>query len=212
MSDDARGSTDPSAPAFRTLHALRIKGFAKVEVIAEIADLPVTDAHEHLLMFQLAELTLFREARALWQLTPAGRREHAKMLERDLADAALGRLAAAYERFLALNDSLKELCGRWQLRDGALNDHASPAYDAAVVADLVALHGRAVPVLEDLADALARLTSYEGRLGEACRRFAGGETNMFTGVMCGSYHDVWMELHEDLILSQGLDRAAEGWL
>ena len=26
---------------------------------------------------------------------------------------------------------------------------------------------------------------------------------MFTGVMCGSYHDVWMELHEDLILIPG---------
>jgi len=37
-----------------------------------------------------------------------------------------------------------------------------------------------------------------------------GETNMFTGVMCGSYHDAWMELHEDLILTQGIDRTAEG--
>ena len=31
-----------------------------------------------------------------------------------------------------------------------------------------------------------------------------------TGVMCGSYHDVWMELHEDLILTQGIDRVSEG--
>jgi hypothetical protein len=28
--------------------------------------------------------------------------------------------------------------------------------------------------------------------------------------MCGSYHDVWMELHEDLIITQRIDRAAEG--
>ena len=28
------------------------------------------------------------------------------------------------------------------------------------------------------------------------------------GVMCGSYHDVWMELHEDLILTQGIDRCS----
>jgi hypothetical protein len=26
--------------------------------------------------------------------------------------------------------------------------------------------------------------------------------------MCGSYHEVWMELHEDLILTQRLDRVA----
>ena len=37
-----------------------------------------------------------------------------------------------------------------------------------------------------------------------------GETNMCMGVMCGSYQDVWMELHEDLILTQGFGRAAEG--
>ena len=28
--------------------------------------------------------------------------------------------------------------------------------------------------------------------------------------LSGSYHDVWMELHEDLILTQGIDRAEEG--
>ena len=28
--------------------------------------------------------------------------------------------------------------------------------------------------------------------------------------MCGSYHDVWMELHEDLILTLGVDRAEGG--
>ena len=37
-----------------------------------------------------------------------------------------------------------------------------------------------------------------------------GDMRMFTGVMCGSYHDVWMELHEDLLLTQGIDRVAEG--
>ena len=79
-----------------------------------------------------------------------------------------------------------------------------------MIADLDALHDRAVPVVRALGLALARLSPYERRLGEACQRFRGGETNMFTGVMCSSYHDVWMELHEDLILSQGIDRAAEG--
>ncbi|NDB06003.1 MAG: MarR family transcriptional regulator, partial [Acidimicrobiia bacterium] len=48
------------------------------------------------------------------------------------------------------------------------------------------------------------------RLSTTCQAVVAGQTNMFTGVMCGSFHDVWMELHEDLILSQGIDRAAEG--
>jgi hypothetical protein len=33
---------------------------------------------------------------------------------------------------------------------------------------------------------------------------------MFTGVGCGSFHDIWMELHEDLVVLQRIDRASEG--
>ena len=209
MSDDARGDAEQSAGAFRTLHALRIKGFAKVEVIAEIADIPHDEAHAHLLALQSAELTMFREARALWQLTPAGRAEHARLLVPDM-DVLRVALAPAYTDFLGLNGALKDLCGCWQLRDGAPNDHTDQRYDRAVVADLAELHTRAVPVVRALTVPLRRLDPYERRLAEACQRFGTGETNMFTGVMCGSYHDVWMELHEDLILSQGIERAAEG--
>jgi hypothetical protein len=207
VSDDARG-LQQSAPEFRTLHALRIKGFAKVEVIAEVADVPVDDARAHLEALQAAELSTYRQARSLWQLTPAGKEHHARRLGDDVA--GLDGLAEPYARFLALNEELKELCGRWQLRAGAPNDHSDAAYDAAVIADLDALHERAVPVVREMAGALVRLAPYERRLAEACQRFHSGETSMFTGVMCSSYHDVWMELHEDLILSQGIDRAAEG--
>ena len=59
-------------------------------------------------------------------------------------------------------------------------------------------------------EVLVRLAPYGPRLARTCRRVVEGETKMFTGVMCGSYHDVWMELHEDLILTQGIDRGAEG--
>ena len=39
---------------------------------------------------------------------------------------------------------------------------------------------------------------------------ADGDTKRFTGVMCESFHDIWMELHEDLIVVQRIDRAVEG--
>lgn len=199
MFDDARGA-EQSSEGFRTLHALRIKGFAKVEVIAELADLPVDDAREHLVAFQQAELVSFREPRSLWQLTAAGREEHVRLLAG--GPVVIG---SAYATFLALNQDLKALCGRWQMGDGGVGDP-----DEAVVAELVALQGRAAPIVAEMAAVLPRLSPYGRRLAEACQRFANGETNMFTGVMCGSYHDVWMELHEDLILSQGIDRADEG--
>ncbi len=200
-----------STPSFRTLHALRIKGFAKVDVVAEIADIDIAVAQAHLDDFQQRELAMFREARSLWQLTPAGKEHHRDELAADLAAASIGTsLDDQYARFLALNEQLKELCGKWQLRDGAANDHTDAAYDRGVIEQLVALDAAAQPIVASLGAALARLSPYGPRLAQTCQRLAAGETNMFTGVMCGSYHDVWMELHEDLILTRGIDRAAEG--
>ena len=78
------------------------------------------------------------------------------------------------------------------------------------MARLVDLNEEAAPIVAQMGDVLARLAPYGPRLARTCRLVVAGETKMFTGVMCGSYHDVWMELHEDLILTQGIDRAAEG--
>ena len=41
-----------SDPFFRTFHALRIKGFAKAETIAEVADLPASVVEEHLVALE----------------------------------------------------------------------------------------------------------------------------------------------------------------
>lgn len=155
--------------------------------------------------------TQFRENRGLWQLTADGRTAHAEHLAADLQGldvaAALG---ADYEAFLDSNSRFKELCGDWQMRDGEPNDHSDEAYDASVVDRLVALHEGALPAVESMGANLARMSPYASRLVDVLAKVRSGETKMFTGVMCGSYHDVWMELHEDLILTQGIDRSAEG--
>ena len=200
-----------SDPFFRTFHALRIKGFAKADVVAEVADMPVSVVQQHLADLEAREWAKFREARELWQLTPAGRDEHRMALAEDVGHTQIAdRLRDCYHAFLAINERFKALCGDWQLRDGAPNDHTDTTYDQAVVARLVALTDEAVPVVTGMAAVLERLTPYAPRLVATCQRVVAGETNMFTGVMCGSYHDVWMELHEDLILTQGIDRSAEG--
>ena len=53
------------------------------------------------------------------------------------------------------------------------------------------------------------MAPYVVRLDGVLGRLRAGDAQMFTGVMCGSYHDVWMELHEDLIITQRIDRSAE---
>lgn len=199
-----------SDPRFLTHHALRIKGFAKAEVLAEIADLSVREVETHLRALAAEELAVFREARALWQLSPAGREAHRHALAADLAAVDIGALGPHYREFLELNDAFKSLCGDWQLRDGGPNDHTDHEYDLDVIQRLVDLNGLAQPLLTKMAGILGRLSPYAPRLDRTCLRVVEGDTHMFTGVMCGSYHDVWMELHEDLILSQGIDRTAEG--
>ncbi len=200
-----------SDPFFRTFHALRIKGFAKLETVAEVADLPVSVVEMHLADLLAREWAMFREARQLWQLTPVGREEHKTALVADVGHLHIAeKMHDAYQSFLGINERFKALCGDWQLRDGAPNDHTDAAYDVEVVGRLVALNDEAVPAVAAMAVVLERLLAYGPRLASTCRRVVAGETNMFTGVMCGSYHDVWMELHEDLILTQGIDRTAEG--
>ncbi len=200
-----------SEPTFVTLHALRIKGFAKAEVVADVAGHPEDLVLEHLQAFLATEWTAFREQRGLWQLTPAGREAHRTALDADVAAASLpSGFGSSYEVFLELNLAFKGLCGDWQLRDGQPNDHSNSAYDRQVIDRLLKLDDDAQPIVSTMAQALGRLGPYPPRLSRSRERLLGGQTNMFTGVMCGSYHDVWMELHEDLILTQGIDRSAEG--
>jgi hypothetical protein len=198
-----------SEPRFRVLHALRIKGFAKADVLAELAAVEQPDVEAHLSDFQAAELAQFREARALWQLTGKGRELHSKQLAADAAPVR-DALTAPYATFLELNELFKELCGDWQLRDGAPNDHSDDVHDKGVINRLLAMDAQAQPVVAVMGGELARLAPYGSRLAATARRVADGDHHLFTGVMCGSYHDVWMELHEDLILTLGVDRAAEG--
>lgn len=202
-----------SAPRFRTFHALRIKGFAKADVVAEIAALDLAETEAHLAELQAAEYALFREARSLWQLTPTGKEAHLTELAGDTPAQIREALHVHYPEFLDINGAFKELCGSWQLVDGdpeRPNDHTDAAYDAMVIGRLVDLHGGARPVVERMGTEHERLAPYAPRLDVALDRVRAGEAKMFTGVMCNSFHDMWMELHEDLILTLGINRAAEG--
>jgi hypothetical protein len=65
-------------------------------------------------------------------------------------------------------------------------------------------------VIAAIAETLPRMARYSARLHEAAGCVERGESNRFTGVMCESFHDIWMELHEDLIVMLRIDRVAEG--
>lgn len=206
----ARSQSNNSDPKFLTHHALRIKGFSKSDTLAEIVALDVDVVEKHLQDLQAEEMAMFREARSLWQLTPTGRAAHPGVLAIDVARFNLDSLKPHYHNFLEINNTFKHLCGDWQLRDGAPNDHSDAKYDKEVIQRLTNLHNIAEPIVSTMATIVPRLSPYLPRLDSTCKLVVSGANNMFTGVMCGSFHDVWMELHEDLILTQGINRAAEG--
>ncbi|MEL6982737.1 MAG: hypothetical protein AAFO29_09975, partial [Actinomycetota bacterium] len=201
-------SAGDEAAGFLTLHALRIKGMATVETITALAGIEADTARRHLDALVEQGAATFMEPRSMWVLSAEGREAHGPVL----ADAVAGLDLAGlpYERFLALNGDFKLLCTDWQLKDGEPNDHQDPAYDAAIVARLGEFDDQAKPVVASIGQAIPWMAGYGARLQAARSRFEGGDQKGLTGVMCDSYHDVWMELHEDLILSQGIDRAQEG--
>ena len=172
---------------------------------------PPDDVEAHLAELADAGHATFREQRGLWQLTAEGREAHREQLAADLEgiDPAEA-LGGAYPDFVEVNGRFKELCGEWQLRDGQPNDHGDDEYDRAVIGRLRELHAEARPLVASMGEELDRLGPYAPRLDSVLGEIEAGDTTKFTGVMCGSYHDVWMELHEDLILTQGIDRDAEG--
>ena len=146
----------------------------------------------------------------MFGLMPSGRELQEEAMGRYADESARVALSPHYPPFLQLNDDFKQLCTDWQMRNGEPNDHSDAAYDQACVDKLAELNRSAAPVIGAMADGLPRFARYVDRLDRAAQGVAGGDTTKFTGVMCESFHDIWMELHEDLILLQGIDRSAEG--
>jgi hypothetical protein len=199
-----------SDPDFLVLHGLRLKGFAEVWLLAEMTALAEVEVARRLEAAAADELAVRRDGRISgWTLTPAGRARHAELLDEDVARAGCrSTLTDAYPRFGALNGDLKAVCTDWQLREGGPNDHLDPGYDAGVIARLRALNDDVVPLCAELADHLSRLSPYGPRLSAAVDRVEAGDRDGFTRPLANSYHDIWMELHEDLIASLGLTRTA----
>jgi hypothetical protein len=116
----------------------------------------------------------------------------------------------AYESFVPLNRELLQVTTDWQVRPGNVpNDHHDKAYDWCVIDRLKALDERAVPIVRRLARAVERFGGYRDRLRDALTRVEADEPDWFASPRCDSYHTVWMQLHEDLLLALGLPRAEE---
>jgi hypothetical protein len=207
-----------SEPDLLILHALRLKGFAEPADVSDATNLHEDEAGEKLNAFRERELVKRRDGRVSgFLLLPAGKDLHAALLEVDLAVAdCLTHIESCYSAFLAYNETFKELCGDWQLRTvggvQVANDHSDADYDAAIASRLAELQPAVAEVVDELAAAMARFAPYARRLDHAATRFVNGEHAALAQPLARSYHDVWMELHEDFLVTLDRNRsAADGY-
>jgi hypothetical protein len=189
---------------------LRLQGFADEDKLARGTGLDQAVVQQVLREAEAGGLVSHRDGRISgWSLSAQGRTTHAELLAAELAETgAAPAVEQANTAFLELNQPFKELCSRWQMRpDGSLNDHADQAYDAAVVADLAPLHERVVALTTELARVLTRFGRYPRAFTSARERLIAGDHKAFAAPLSESFHDAWMELHQDLLSTSGRERS-----
>lgn len=179
------------------LHALRLKGMADAGATATASELAPSVVEAELADLLACGKVRFLDNRDSWSLTPEGRAEHARLLTADLDDAGcVGVVESAYGRILGVNAELLATITALQQGDQAVDR-------------LRAVHHDAIGATEELAVELERMRSYAPRLAAALERVERGEREWVARPLIDSYHSVWHELHEDLLLTLGIDRSAE---
>ena len=149
----------------------------------------------------LPELLSITESgkKALKELIQARRRHIIPLLE--------GRAWAGFE---ALDTEFKKVCSMWQVRQdraGSPNAHDDPEYDFGVLERLGEVHSRLRELVRSVSGLEAELADLTVELDNAMARVSEGEFDYFTGVQLNSFHNLWFELHEDLLCTMGLERS-----
>ena len=205
MSSDFDAESDPELTSdLHVLRVLRMRGFSTLDGLRHSTGTDLSAVLDALVADQQVN---YIEARKMYMLAPSGRTR----IDDHIAHAEpLHGLSSAYEEFLKLNVEFKQICTDWQVRNGEPNAHDDAGYDTQCIERLSEFLGKSESVLTSMASVKSRLGVYQRRLQGALTAIIDGEVNRFTGVMCESFHDIWMELHEDLILLQRIDRVSEG--
>jgi hypothetical protein len=179
--------------------AMRIKGFAKAELLSACLGRDVAADLAALIAQGLAS-----ETKIGVKLTPAGQAAAEAAWAAERID-----IEADYAAFNPINAAFKALVGRWQVKDGAPNDHSDAAYNGGLLAELDGIDAQIQSLLTGLAARLPRLAQYPRRFSAALATLKSGELKYMAAPIIDSYHTVWFELHEDLIRLAGRSRAAE---
>jgi len=171
------------------LQAVRFKGRVSVNDLAATLAEDVTTTVE-----QLAESGLLIDSTTL-RISPSGRARLDELLSEERAGIDSAALAVAYSDFHSVNADFKALVTNWQLNR-----------DTAALARMDDVHERVLPIIAAAATQLPRLDAYRAKLVAALDKVKAGDVAWLTKPLVDSYHTVWFELHEELILASGLTR------
>lgn len=188
------------------LQGVRLKGRVSRADLAATLDANPSEIDP--IVEQLTAAGLLTEGATL-QITSSGGDRLATLLTAERAGIDTGAMLAAYNAFRAVNADFKRLVTDWQLKGGpggVPNSHDDAEYDAAVLGRLDEVHARSMPIIEAAAAQVPRLNAYAAKLAAALGKVKAGETAWLTRPLIDSYHTVWFELHEELIIAVGLTR------
>jgi hypothetical protein len=205
----------PSSPELLTLHAVRVTGMTDAFAIAHRTGLP-RGVVEDLLLDDEARGWVQRVAfadLAGWSLTETGRLEGERRLADELdRTGARPAVERVHDTFARLNERFLLTLTRWQIRPQpwdrlAANDHDDPVWDGRVLDELASYRRRLGPLCAELTSALERFAGYDERYAAALARADAGQPRWVDGVEVDSCHIVWIQLHEDLLSTLGIDRS-----
>lgn len=202
-------SQELSAAEFDVLNTVVLKKLATAGQVADVVEGDVQEVSELFSRLEAAGLLAVVDGQAL--PTDAA----VPAVDAFAADAygalrARADVAAACERFERINARFLEAMQAWQQVEiggqAVANDHSDPAYDAKVIDSINSLVDRLDAVMEVLAAEEPRFARYGRRFTAALARVDGGEIDYVSSPQVDSVHNIWFELHEDLLRTLGKER------
>lgn len=190
------------------LHALLIRGSASEAELAQMTGFSATTtAHD----LDLACSQGAAERCGNWRLSRSGQMtRRAALIELYRQPDKRQPLERLYDAFIRLNEPFKQCCTDWQLDNfGGHNTHDDQRRDARTLANLARIHRGICRELGAAEPAGLRFRRYQDRFENVLKRLQLGEHHAMAYPGGTSYHDIWMELHSDLLFSLGKQRGLQ---
>lgn len=203
-------SAIPDDTRYAVLGAIVLKKMATAPAVAQATAVPVETVREVVGDFEASGVVVRAEDNIFST-------EEAEKQVRDHADNSYGTVRGdpAVERWMARfetqNRHFLETISAWQQIDQGgkklTNDHTDPEYDARILARVDATLVRVGKLLDELSSKVSRVARYGERLQEAFDKVDAGETKYLSDPTLDSVHNIWFEMHEDILLILGKERS-----